>query len=222
MCENTPLQVASLRVPPDTRAMSALTDRAPPGLFAAILAAGRSRRFGSQKLLAHFRDEALVSHAVRTAEAICGDRTLLIVGSDGAAVRASCAPLTGFFVVNDRYAEGMSSSIGAAVRALPAAASGLLLTLGDQPLVDAADLTRLAAAWGEKPECIVCSRFGAQLTPPTLFPRRFFSELQALDGDSGAREVIDRHAEGVIAVEMPHAALDVDTAMALQRLDSMT
>jgi molybdenum cofactor cytidylyltransferase len=38
-----------------------------------------------------------------------------------------------------------------------------------------------------------------------------FAELAALQGDRGARTVLARYSERVVAVPMPSAALDVDT-----------
>ncbi len=189
-----------------------------PTLYAAVLAAGQSLRFGSTKLLAEFRGHALVAHAIRSAEKVCGERTVLVTGSAWQDVHLACKPLRGFLVVNENYAKGMSTSIAAAVRALPNTADGMLLTLGDQPLVTSEDLHSLAEVWRQNPELIACSRFGAQLSPPTIFPRRLFGELLELQGDRGARSVVEEHADDVRQVEMPHAQFDVDTPQALRDL----
>ncbi len=191
-----------------------------PKLYATVLAAGQSRRFGSMKLLADFRGTALVARAIRAAEAVCGDRSLLVTGNEWRAVHEACQPLQGFMVINEHYAEGMSTSIAAAVRALPEDADGMLLILGDQPLVTADDLDRLITAWQGAPEHIVCSRFGEQLTPPTIFPRRLFAELLQLRGDRGARPVVERHADSVVRIEVAHAEFDVDTPQALKDLEA--
>ena len=198
--------------------MSAPKALAEPTLFAAVLAAGQSLRFGSTKLLAEYRGRALAAHAIRAAEAVCDERTLLVTGNDWRQVHEVCQPLMGFLVINEHFAKGMSASIAAAVRALPDTAGGILLMLGDQPLVTADDLNRLVTVWRRDPESIVCSRFGSQLTPPAIFPARLFDELTLLSGDQGARPVIERHADGVVPVDIPHAEFDVDTPEALNDL----
>jgi molybdenum cofactor cytidylyltransferase len=50
---------------------------------------------------------------------------------------------------------------------------------------------------------------------PALWSRRFFNELMTLDGDIGARHLINRHGEAV-AVEGFGAFLDIDTPLALE------
>ena len=199
--------------------MNARSNDADLSLYAAVLAAGRSRRFGSTKQLASFRDRPMISHAMRAAEAVCSDGTLLVAGNDWQRVHEACEPLRGFLLLNDRYAEGLSTSIVAAVRVLPAAADGILLLLGDQPLVDARDLTRLITTWSENPERIACSQAASRLTPPAIFPRRLFDELLELDGDQGAYPIIARHRDETVSVANPNASFDVDTPAALEELN---
>ena len=199
--------------------MNARSNAADLSLYAAVLAAGRSHRFGSTKQVARFRGRPLISHAIRAAEAACGERTLLIARSNWQRVHQACQPLKGFLLLNDRYAEGLSTSIVAAVRMLPATADGILVLLGDQPLVDANDLKQLIEAWSEHPTRIVGSQFASRLTPPAIFPRRLFSELRELEGDQGAYPVIARHIDETISVPNPHAEFDVDTPAVLEKLN---
>ena len=70
-------------------------------LFAVVLAAGRGKRFGATKQLARYDEMPLVTRAVRTAEAVCDGRVLLVTGSDHERVAAACAPLRGFVTVNE-------------------------------------------------------------------------------------------------------------------------
>ena len=199
--------------------MNAISNGADLSLYAAVLAAGRSRRFGATKQLAEFRNRPLVCHAVRAAEAVCNERTMLVTGNDWQRVQEACGPLQGFLLLNDRYAEGLSSSIVAAVRVLPAAADGILLLLGDQPLVDANDLTQLITVWSKNPERSACSQAASRLTPPAIFPRRLFGELLELEGDQGAYPIIARHRHEAASVAIPNAEFDVDTHAALEELD---
>ncbi|MDX1482066.1 MAG: nucleotidyltransferase family protein, partial [Woeseiaceae bacterium] len=162
-------------------------------LYAAVLAAGASTRFGETKQLARFDHQPLVRLAVRAAEAVCNSRTLLVVGHDWQRVHRACAPLEGFLVRNEHYRAGMASSLAVAVKALPASADGLLIALADQPLVDSSDLSGLAEKWRPTPDKIAVSRSDNVLSPPVIFPRSLFGDIRELDGDRGAREVIERH-----------------------------
>lgn len=190
----------------------------PGGLYAIVLAAGESRRFGSTKQLARFRGEPLVARALRLAETVCGSRTLLVAGKDWRRVHAASAPLEGFLVRNDDYAEGIASSIACGVRAVRAQASAVLILLADQPLVDASYVSRLIGAWRDNGERFACSRYGESLGPPSIFPRAAFDELEALEGDRGARPVLDAHAGELTVLDCPAGSADVDTPADLAAL----
>ena len=56
--------------------------------------------------------------------------------------------------------------------------------------------------------------------PPVLFARRFVPELMGLDGDEGARSLIDRHPEEVAEIEAGSTTIfaDFDTPESLAAL----
>ena len=88
-------------------------------LFAVVLAAGASTRFGATKQLADYRGEILVYRAVRLAEAVCAELSVLVIGSDWQRVHDASAPLEGFLVRNDAFATGMAPDHGALHRRCP-------------------------------------------------------------------------------------------------------
>ena len=179
-------------------------------LFAIVLAAGESRRFGSTKQLAPFDGDTLVGHAVRTAESVCGRSSLLVVGNEWQKVVAACKPQQGFFVRNPHFRDGLASSIRCGVEAVATSADAVLLMLADQPLVQADHLEDLVARWRASPDRIVASRYSGTLGPPAIFPRAFFPDLCGLDGDSGAKRVLEQYAELLVTVTNDEAATDVD------------
>jgi len=191
-------------------------------LYAIVLAAGKSTRFGSTKQVARYRGEALVSRAVRLAEAACGSRTLLVTGNDWQRVHAASAPLLGFLVRNDDYADGLASSIACGVRAVRASATAVLVLLADQPLIDASYIERLVAAWRAHGRRLACSRYGASLGPPSIFPRDSFGDLEALRGDRGARQILDAHVDELTVIDCPAGGADVDTPADLAAIGGNT
>ncbi len=188
-------------------------------LFAIVLAAGESRRFGATKQLAAFGDGTLVGNAVRTAEAACGRHSMLVAGKRWPEVVAACAPLQGFFVINPRFAEGMSTSLRAGVQAVADSADAVLLMLADQPLVTEAHLDDLVAAWRASPASIIASHYADTLGPPAIFPRAYFAALCALSGDQGAKPLLEADAANVISVASDRAAIDVDRPEDLAGID---
>lgn len=187
-------------------------------IFALVLAAGSSSRFGGAKQLAGFRGTTLIRSALDTAESTFAERTLLILGNAWRPCLGAIGVQQGFFVINDRPERGMSQSIRLGVRALSDAADAIVITLCDQPLVTAGHLAALAAAWDGSPSQIVCSEAGGFCGPPALFASNHFHALCELEGDRGARALIADHADSVRSVTFEAAAVDVDTSADLERL----
>lgn len=187
-------------------------------LFAVVLAAGESSRFGSAKQLATYQGQPLVTRAIRLAETVCAERTVLVTGNAWQKVAAACAPLAGFIVCNSEFRAGMASSIAAGVGAVRAAAGAVLLILADQPLVTTGHLANLAEAWRETPGMIVASGYAGTNGPPVIFPRAFFPELMSLGGDRGAKTVIACHRECLRVIAFDPAATDIDRPSDLKNL----
>ncbi len=179
-------------------------------IFAVVLAAGASTRFGRTKQLEHFEGIPLAAAAVRKAESVCGAQTVLVTGKDWKEVASACEPLAGFFVINDDYERGLASSIACGVRAVAESADAILLMLADLPLITAEHLENLVNAWIESPQSIIASAFEDTLGPPIVFPKNDFDELLKLKGDRGARPIIDANRDRVRSIDCEEAAFDID------------
>lgn len=182
-----------------------------------VLAAGASRRMGEPKQLLRYGGESLLRRAVQAAIGSRCRPVVVVLGAHAEALRGEAAGAQ--VVVNEEWAEGMSSSVRCGLRALDAATSGqvdaAVLTLCDQPFVMSGVIDRLVAAYEEKLPTLVASRYeaGGELTSgvPALFSRELFAELMGLRGAEGAKRVIVRHAPEATVVSVPEASFDVDT-----------
>ncbi|MGB5579484.1 MAG: nucleotidyltransferase family protein [Woeseia sp.] len=204
---------ASIQAPQRDRVAAAT-----PLLFAVVLAAGAATRFGSTKQLARLHGDTLAARAIRSAEKLCGARSVLVTGHDAAAVLAACAPLAGFFVLNDSYADGLATSVAGGVSAVRHVADGVLLMLADQPLVTPEHLQQLAACWAEEPVCAVASRYAGVIGVPAILPRSDFAALCALEGDAGAKGILAAHRDKLRLIDCAEAALDIDRPSDLEAL----
>jgi molybdenum cofactor cytidylyltransferase len=178
-----------------------------------LLAAGGSRRLGAAKQLIRYRTRPLLAHAVAAARgALPRARLIVVVGSEALRVRlvlrrASCCARA---VANSRWREGMATSLRSGLDAVPRAAKAALVLLVDQPRVDAAAIARLVGAWRRRPGVPAAARYGERVGVPAVLPRRHWSALKQLKGDQGARALL-RDAHNITLVDMPEAALDIDT-----------
>jgi molybdenum cofactor cytidylyltransferase len=189
-----------------------------------VLAAGRSTRMGAaNKLLTDVGGKAMVRWVAEAALASGARPVLVVTGHQGADVRAALAGLEVAFVENSDYAAGLSTSLKAGIRAVPASTDGALVMLGDMPLIRGAHLDRLIAAFAEhKGSGIIVSAHAGKRGNPVLWPRACFGEMLLLDGDAGARQLMAAHAAEIREVDLGTDAIfaDVDTPEALARLKS--
>jgi molybdenum cofactor cytidylyltransferase len=188
-----------------------MSDFDSPGLHAAILAAGPSTRFGSPKQLIQLAGTPVLHWAVSNAARAAGQSVSVVLGASAGDITPLLRRSGASVVVNRGWSEGIASSVRAAVNAVPPGCEGLLLTLADQLAVTADDLRRLAVAWRRHPVLIVAALYDGAPGLPAIFPGWAFPDLLGLRGESDPRLVIRRHAERLVRVPMPSAALDVNT-----------
>jgi molybdenum cofactor cytidylyltransferase len=193
-------------------------------LLLVVLAAGASRRLGQPKQLVELGGESLLRRQCRVAlEAQLGS-VAVILGCHATECAANILDLPVARHINQRWAEGLSSSIRHAAQAAVAAdAAGLLLLHVDQYRLTAADLLALHAAWTGSHGLSACvAMHSDDFGPPVIFPPRCFAELLQLDGDAGARRVLAAlPANSLQRVEIPNAIDDLDRPADLEAfLDS--
>jgi molybdenum cofactor cytidylyltransferase len=176
-----------------------------------LLAAGGARRFRSQKLVAPLDGMAVVRHsAMALAPAV--DRLFVVVGSEAAEVTAALDGLDVEIVENPEWELGLAGSLRCGISALSDDVDAVVVTLGDQPRVDPGLIAAVVQVWGQFKPPIVTARYRETPAHPVVFSRRMFGELLALEGDAGARLLIDRTPSRVLNVDYDSPVpLDVDT-----------
>ena len=178
------------------------------GLAVALLAAGRSQRFGIEdKLSAPLGGIALIEWAAEAGRSIKAAHHFVVTGPD---VLQQACPAGYAQLLNPDAGEGLASSLRVAAReASKAGASAMLVLLGDMPLVRPSHLATLVATFAEDPTRPVFSHArGNAAQPPAILPSVLFPAIEALSGDSGARSI----ARAATLVEAPpDSLLDVDT-----------
>lgn len=195
----------------------------PTKIAAVVMAAGRSTRMGAQnKLLAEIDGKAMVRRAAETALASQADPVILVTGHEHAAVETAVEGLPLHIVHNPDYRTGLSSSLRAALAALPEESGGVLICLADMPRIDAAVLDRLIEAFDPLEGRAIClPTWRGKRGNPVLFARHFVPEMAEVSGDVGARAVISDYPEAVHEVAMDDDAVlrDIDTPEALKDLN---
>lgn len=183
-----------------------------------LLAAGRSSRFGGDKLVAPLRGRPVLfwSAAAIAAEV---DGLYVVVPPEAPARVAALAGLRATLVEHPGRDDGMASSIRAGVAALPGDVEAVVIALADQPLVSLLVVRALATRWRTAPASAVAPQYRDGRGHPVLFDRTQFAALGALRGDRGARALLERlgAACAIVAVDEP-MPVDVDTRAELSAL----
>ncbi|TNH30925.1 nucleotidyltransferase family protein [Micromonospora orduensis] len=180
-----------------------------------VLAAGASVRLGEAKQLLPYRGRTLLDATLELARSCAFDQLLVTLGGGADLVRDR-VDLTGVQVVeNAELSTGCGSSISAAVQVVDPRADGLVLLLGDQPGVRAADVRRVVAV---STPLAVC-RYADGLGHPFWFAREVLPELRSLHGDKAVWKLL--HSGRHPVTEVPAAGpvpIDVDTRADYERL----
>lgn len=185
-----------------------------------ILAAGRSTRMGERnKLTTDWKGKPLVLHVTEAALKSHLLKVIVVTGHQANQLATLLGPDV-IKVHNPDYRDGMASSLRAGIaqgRQLGAAA--ILILLGDMPLVTSHHIDLLLHEMRESPpDCIVQALGGGRHGNPVLFPACYFDELLKVEGDNGAKTVIEAHREKVKTVEIGQAARrDFDTVESFQQ-----
>jgi molybdenum cofactor cytidylyltransferase len=196
--------------------------KASPGrhIAAIVLAAGRSTRMGGpNKLLAEISSQPLVRIAAQQALASQARPVIVVTGHQREQVEAALIGLDVVLVHNPDFAAGLSTSVKAGIAAVPHGVDGAVVCLGDMPQVNAMLIDKLLSAFDpEKGSLVVVPTINGKRGNPVVWSRRFFPELSALQGDTGARHLIAGFPEAVTEVPLTGSAalVDVDTPEALK------
>jgi molybdenum cofactor cytidylyltransferase len=187
-------------------------------ISALVLAAGDGTRFGGTKQLEILRGKPLVQHAVDAASAAGVGEIVVVLGHDAVRVRdALDLPERARVVVNERYADGQSSSLAAGLRALDPASAAAIVLLADQPGIAARHVRALVTAFEADPPEILRIRF-RDGPGPAILARSVWDEAMELSGDTGARALLDSDPERARWVLLDEdAPPDVDRRADLER-----
>ncbi len=192
-----------------------------PRIAAIVLAGGQGRRMGANKMTADVNGRPMLARVLDAVAASAAEPVIVVSGHQQEKIRELVEGRPVTLVHNPDFAEGLSTSLKAGLRSLPKDVDGFIVCLGDMPMVSAAHIDRLVAAFNPVEGRAICvPTWQGKQGNPVLWARNFADEMLSLAGDVGARHLIGANAELVAEVAMPDAAVltDIDTPEALARL----
>lgn len=180
---------------------------------AIILAAGRSRRMGAQKLLLPVGGQAMIARVTDAVLAGPVDDTVVVVGADAGHIAAALEGRRVRFVTNPDPDGEMLSSVRCGLRALPREAAAALIVLGDQPGIAPETVAAVVQGFRDSGRGIVVPTHAGRWGHPLLMAMRHRDEVLSRYDGTGLRGLLAAHPDDVfeVAAAMPGAIEDVDT-----------
>lgn len=176
-----------------------------------IFAAGLSSRFGKQKLVQEIRGRKVIEILTETVSNLPLEKKYIVVKKDDEDLKRIVGK--GFIILeNPNPEKGMSESIKTAIKALPETSEGIMMLLGDQPLVPASHLEKILVEFESSNRGIAATRYNGEIRNPAIFSRKYFNDLLELNGDIGGRKLFEAFRDDIKMVELDDGRMleDID------------
>lgn len=188
-----------------------------------LLAAGTSSRFGSQnKLLASLDGTPIVRLAAQHLIESQTSTDHVIVGYEAPRVKTALSDLSITIHENSAYSDGQAASVRTAMNMIDTSPSdGVLFALGDMPRVKPSSINALIKTFSTGDWTVLAAAMNGTRGNPVLFDAMHFSDLETVNGDTGARNIL-LSAPDAALVETgdPGVTCDIDTQADLAALQS--
>ena len=183
---------------------------------ALILAAGAASRFGSTKQLVDIKGKPMLQHCIDSAATVVPNSVYTVLGNQFETITASICD--SHIIVNSDWQKGLGSSIAAGVRALKDKYQGILILLADQPTIKHYHLAQLIQLFNG--DNTVCSYYDGKKGVPAIFPKSKYADLMALQGDHGAKHMLQTMDSELQTLSLAEASIDIDRPEDLEALSA--
>ena len=182
-------------------------------ISAILLAAGESKRMGVDKLSLAWGKETLLEHCLEVLIRSEVKEVIIVLGVRNKKLKDLFLKSKVKTVVNSFSDQGMSASIRVGLQVIHPGYNGVLIALGDQPLLRTRTINSLIHAFEKREKGIIVPSFRGRKGHPVIFHRRYKKELSDLKGDVGGRSIVEMHPEDVrlVPVKSKGVVLDIDT-----------
>jgi molybdenum cofactor cytidylyltransferase len=178
-----------------------------------ILAAGSSSRLGFPKQNLLYKGKTLLELAVEVGlKSECGSVTV-VLGANTEKIEPGIKQNNITIIQNPDWAEGMASSIITAIHSIEkkTAIDSVIIMLCDQPFVNRALIDSIIYKQQETGKSIVACAYKGTVGVPVLFKRFLFAELLSLQGQEGAKKILQAHPGDIATIPFEKGGIDIDT-----------
>jgi len=181
-------------------------------ICAIVLAAGESRRMGSQKLLLPFGGKTVIAHIVDELLRSDIDAVYVVVGHEENRISEELSPRPVTVVTNPDYKVGMLSSVRCGLQALPEQCEKVLVALGDQPAITSELVNHMVQSFIATDKGILVPLYHGKRGHPLIFSIHYRNEIMTCFDNVGLRGLLQAHPDDILElrVSTPAVLSDMD------------
>lgn len=182
-----------------------------------ILAAGGSRRMGKPKQLLSYQGKTLLNTMIDTCLNVVEKENIIVVlGCEHEKIATSITAENITTCINTNWESGMASSISSGLKTLLLKSPEMekcFISVCDQPYLESSVFIEMIYAFENSEKHIIVSEYAGTVGVPALFSKKYFNDLIHLDGEEGAKKIIQRNENDVEVIQFEKGAVDIDTPM---------
>ncbi len=187
-----------------------------------VMAAGASKRLGQPKQFVKYKGESLIRRIAREAIKSNIGNITIVTGFNHDAIVKEIHDLEVNIFFNPQWEEGLGASIRNGLNHIlkkTPDTNAILLTMVDQPFVDAEHLSKLVNAYDASRPMIIASAYSGTFGVPVLIDSFYFEMMKELKGDEGGKKIFVNYLKDIVEIPFIAGAIDIDEETDLKTLD---
>jgi molybdenum cofactor cytidylyltransferase len=169
---------------------------------AIILAAGKAKRMGHNKLLMNIGGNTIIEHTVHNVLQSRFHEVLVILGYQAGKIQEILRDKPVQIVINRDYEKGISTSLIKGIQSVSAETTGIMFVLADQPFVNSIIYNKMIESYRTSRKNIVIPVCDNKRGNPIIFGKPHFRQLLTLKGDIGGRQILEANNYDISEVEV--------------------
>jgi molybdenum cofactor cytidylyltransferase len=179
-------------------------------ISAIILAAGTSSRMGFLKQTANIKGKSLLELVLDKVRKFPFHEIIIVLGYKHEEVMKTLKLEYEKVVINEEYEKGMSSSLKKGVLNISKDSEAFAIFLADMPLIKEESIEKVINEFNERSCLIVAPIFNKVIGHPVIFHKNLIPEIINLEGDIGAKKVIEKYKDEASFIEIDDEGVLID------------
>jgi molybdenum cofactor cytidylyltransferase len=171
-------------------------------IYAIILAAGESKRMKVPKMLLPFDGKTMIEKVIGNVTGSDISDTLVVLGSYRDEILEAIGGLPVKYCYNEKYRDGMLSSVKCGFKNLPENYDAVLVFPGDQPLIEPGVINKIISAFRQTKKGIVVPVYRKKRGHPVLISRKYRNDVYSLPENEGLRSLSSKYPGDVFEVNI--------------------